>query len=306
MIDRIYYPINEALARSAQGMWSFTDYKANSETNEYRHYIDKAYEIVDLIQDRKPQRLDEALTVAERYARKLAEYMNKSNSIEMQCPSVMISGGSNFPVRKKEKQNAARDRHQQEWNYLTGYVKKLQNILTGKEIIKSADDDAIERLQEKLQELEKLQQAMKDANIYYKKNNTLQGFTDLKQSNIDKIMDFMTRNTNYTKPFESYSLTNNNAKIKATKDRIKQLEEAKATPTQETAQSEFCKVVENTEEMRIQLLFDGKPDEATRIILKANGFRWAPSQSAWQRQLTDNARYSTKRVLEQLKQLNAI
>lgn len=29
-----------------------------------------------------------------------------------------------------------------------------------------------------------------------------------------------------------------------------------------------------------------KPDEAIRGELKAEGFRWAPSQKAWQRQLT--------------------
>lgn len=303
MIERKYFPINETLARNARGMWSFSDYKPNSETNEYMQYVNEAYEIIDKVADRRPQRLDEALTVVERYSRKLADYMNKRNSIEMQCPSVMICGAGNFPTRRKEKQNAARDRHMEEWDYITGYVTKLQNILTGQEIIKSNDADAVEKLQEKLAELETFQQTMKAANAYYKKNNTLQGFEGLKQSNIDSIMEFMSRNTYHTRPFEGYSLTNNNAKINNTKDRIKQLVTAKATPTQETTQSEFCKVVENTEEMRIQLLFDGKPDEATRNILKSNGFKWAPSQGAWQRQLTDNARYSTKRVLEQLKQL---
>lgn len=34
-------------------------------------------------------------------------------------------------------------------------------------------------------------------------------------------------------------------------------------------------VVENYSENRIQLFFDGKPDEATRKELKRNGFRWS-------------------------------
>ena len=45
-------------------------------------------------------------------------------------------------------------------------------------------------------------------------------------------------------------------------------------------------------------MFDGKPEEAVRNVLKANGFRWAPSQEAWQRQLTTNGKYALKRVLE--------
>ena len=40
---------------------------------------------------------------------------------------------------------------------------------------------------------------------------------------------------------------------------------------------------------RLQILFEEKPDAATREELKSNGFRWSPKAEAWQRQLTDNA-----------------
>ena len=53
--------------------------------------------------------------------------------------------------------------------------------------------------------------------------------------------------------------------------------------------------------MRLQLIFDGKPKEEVRNILKKNGFRWSPHYGAWQRQLTDNAIYSLKRVTEAIK-----
>lgn len=42
--------------------------------------------------------------------------------------------------------------------------------------------------------------------------------------------------------------------------------------------------------------FEGKPDEQTREVLKRNGFRWAPSQGAWQRQLTQNGKYAAAQV----------
>jgi len=57
---------------------------------------------------------------------------------------------------------------------------------------------------------------------------------------------------------------------------------------------------ENVEANRLQLLFPGKPDEETRKRLKRHGFRWAPSEGAWQRQLTNAARYAAQEVLEGL------
>lgn len=58
------------------------------------------------------------------------------------------------------------------------------------------------------------------------------------------------------------------------------------------------------EEMRIQLLFDGKPSEEIRNLLKQNGFRWSTRFSAWQRQLTLNGRCVTKQVLYGLININ--
>lgn len=61
-------------------------------------------------------------------------------------------------------------------------------------------------------------------------------------------------------------------------------------------------VVENGEAMRIQLIFDDKPDEDTRTLLKSYGFRWSPSFGAWQRHLNANGVYATKTVLQKLQQ----
>ena len=38
----------------------------------------------------------------------------------------------------------------------------------------------------------------------------------------------------------------------------------------------------NEAENRLQLLFDEKPPEDQRRALKSEGFKWAPSQGAWQ------------------------
>ena len=102
--------------------------------------------------------------------------------------------------------------------------------------------------------------------------------------------------------YPSYALQNNNANIHRIEGRLKELRVAKKKGTLET-ENKFFKVVENTEIMRLQLLFEEKPEQEVREVLKSNGFRWAPSQEAWQRQLNNNARYALQKVVEQLEKL---
>lgn len=127
-----YHTINEEAARRANDMNSFRDYKAGSATAEYRRMVDAATELAE----RQKQRVDPMYhekidRLLETYCRKLAENMNASYSIEARCPSILISGGGNFPVRKKEKQNAARDRNLEEWNYIQGLLDKIRSVGTG-------------------------------------------------------------------------------------------------------------------------------------------------------------------------------
>ena len=77
-----------------------------------------------------------------------------------------------------------------------------------------------------------------------------------------------------------------------------------APKTEDFSQYGF-NVERNTDINRLQLKFDGKPDESTRSILKSYGFRWSPREGAWQRQLTGNAEYSLKQIKEKLTANNA-
>ena len=52
----------------------------------------------------------------------------------------------------------------------------------------------------------------------------------------------------------------------------------------------------NEAENRLQLIFEEKPDADQRQELKSNGFKWAPSQGAWQRQLNQNAIRAAARI----------
>ena len=298
-----YYEINETAARRAREMRSFSDYKHGSKTAEYRAQVDKAYSLVDRLPDDLKEK---GAAIADRYAKRLAEWYNKQFSIEMMCPSIMISGGSNFPVKKKEKQNAAQDRHYQLYDEIQAMPEKINGLLRGQNIIKAGDADALEQLRAKLEKAEAKQAKMKEMNAYYRKHKTLKGYGDLTDEKAAELDRQIESDLLYKVPFAPYELTNNNAKIKNTKARIAQLERLKnAAETAETQQADkyttdLFKVVENAEIMRLQLFFDGKPDADVRAVLKKHGFRWSPTNAAWQRQLTDNAKYAVERVIEEL------
>ena len=54
---------------------------------------------------------------------------------------------------------------------------------------------------------------------------------------------------------------------------------------------------------RVRFYFPGVPSGEVRSLLKRNGFRWAPSVGAWQRQATGNGRAVAEMVKPQLKEL---
>ena len=162
--------------------------------------------------------------------------------------------------------------------------------------ISSDDPKAIEKLAEKLQKCEESQELMKKVNAYYKKNGTCVGCEGITEQQAQKLDERVENAYSWEKqPFPPYQITNNGAEIRRLKKRIESI-----TVTQNT---EFVgwkfnggEAVINTDKNRLQLLFDEKPSEEQRTTLKSNGFRWAPSDKAWQRQLNENAFYTANRI----------
>ena len=190
-----YYTINEEAAANAKAMYSWFEYKHGTKTAEYKSEVDEAYE--------------KGLYMADRYAQKLAAWYNKLFAIDMRCPSVMIAGGSNFPVKKKEKQVAALDKHYALYGELQDYKEKIKKLAHSANIIKSSDSDAIDKLKAKIEEAQELQATMKAVNAYFRKHGTLKGYGDGEYDSfpIDSL---------YGVPYPAYCLTNNNAKINNT------------------------------------------------------------------------------------------
>lgn len=257
-----YYEINEQTARRANDVNSMSDYRPGSATEEYRTAVDKA---AALVQARKakisPYYHDKLDALLDRYARRLADYYNSYYRNESACPSILVCGGSNFPVRKKQKQNARRESLWQEYKEIDAILGKIRSVGTG--AVDLTDPHARELLQDRLQQEQNALDYCKTANAYYRKHKTLRG------------------------------------KIKRVQARLADLDKLQAAAQQPDSTTKFDggEIVRNAEENRLQILFDEIPDADTRDALKSNGFRWSPRNKAWQRQLTQNAEYAARRVL---------
>ncbi|MBV3160484.1 hypothetical protein KSU57_18435, partial [Erysipelatoclostridium ramosum] len=304
-MKRKYYEVNEGLARTAKSINSFSDYVENTATNEYKYYCDKVYDVLEKIIEQKPNLAEKATYKVDRYCRKLADYYNAYYKNEASCPSILITGAGNFPIKKKNAQNKRREKLHETWKYLEQQSEQIKNLLIMDQPILSKNQDAVELLEEKIAKLEEEHKQKLYWNKYYKKNGTLKGAEGLSDKQIEIVEDFVRRNPS----FAPFSVTNDTANIRRYKQRLEKMKEAKATGTKiETVNDEnnnkLFKVVKNTELMRLQLIFTDKPNDEVRTILKKNSFRWSPKNNAWQRQLTENGMFALKRVVNEINKLS--
>ena len=306
MVNRKFFEVDEAAAKRAHEANYFDEYIEGNATAAYRNKVEKVFQIVDQIEQEKPQALERAEYMAHRYSRKLALYYNSYYSNEGMCPSIAISGGGNFPVKKKNRQNERRDTLMGEYQYLEEYAEKIEKILYAQEQISSDDENALELLEEKLAGLKERQELMKAANRAIRKKDTEKGDEELKSLGYteSQIKELRTPDRGGRVGYQSYELTNNNAEIRRISQRIESLKEIKDLGSREY-ETEYFSVVEDSDDMRVRLYFDGKPDEEVRDLIKSHGFKWAPSMGCWQRLLNKNAKRAVDYILKKLREMDS-
>lgn len=198
-------------------------------------------------------------------------------------------------------------KHSDTANYYEG---KLHSIETNT-AISSDDPDAIAKLKRKIEAAELSQERMKEANKIIKsaKLSTQDKMLWLQKNGHEPSLlagDYIGRIG-----YAGYQLSNNNANIRSMKLRLVELEQqlrrAEAADTEETDYPELgLKVVQNNLENRVQIIFPSKPSEAVRSILKGCGFKWAPSQGAWQRKQGGMSGSGLYWALQQLRKLAGV
>jgi hypothetical protein len=180
------------------------------------------------------------------------------------------------------------------------YEEKAKSALCNASI-SSDDPNAIEKLQEQLKDRKDAQEKMKTANkiVKSKKLQEVEKIEKLQEIGIPEKYGLILLQPDFCGRFgfPPYKLSNNNAGIKRIENRIKTLEAAAQRETkEEIIKGVTC--VHNTEDNRLQLFFDGKPEFEVRKSLKRFGFRWSNYNGCWQRQLTNNALWSARSFFE--------
>ncbi len=205
------------------------------------------------------------------------------------CMSTMITGPSNFPTARNQKNNAAEHRalealvefRKRAWNAMRKAIRPdLAPIMAG-------DSNAVDRLRAEIDKLETVQDQMKRCNAAIRKHakagppaQTL-ALEELGLNEAAAIAllkpDFCGRIG-----FADFEIKNNGANVRRLRARLEQIETAKATPDDVTAGPDGLRMEDSPADNRVRLFFPGKPDAAIRAGLKSAGFRWAPTSGCWQ------------------------
>lgn len=181
------------------------------------------------------------------------------------------------------------------------YRGKAASVGTGG--ISADDPDAITKLEEKLAKRVERQEAMKRINATWRKFNknpnsaaTVRALEALTEAERQIVTTYEPQYSWEKGPAQDYQLSNNSAEIRRLKKRIAGLKaDAERVPA-EPIKGNGYEIVENAEENRIQIIFDGKPPKAVRDKLKGQSFRWSPTNKAWQRQLNHAGIYAANVV----------
>lgn len=185
------------------------------------------------------------------------------------CASPAVTGPARFPVDRNRK---ALDSEQKRLGALLDYHKYITSpkaafVDNG---IRSGKVGTKEKLQAEINRLIAKQNAMKAHNAEVRK--TKQG-----------------------EAHRTFELTNNLSNIKRLQERLRN--EAFIENTSIDIISTNFSVKTNDTIGRIQIVFNDKPCEKVREVLKKQAFKWAPSQNAWQRQTTISAIAITRNVI---------
>lgn len=215
-------------------------------------------------EERKQKRIDRYKALSEK-AKEESEvrYNSTANRILMMTPGQPIIVGHHSEKKARRLHEKANNdmRKSIELSKKSEYYGERAKNTENSNVIYNDDPDAITKLKDKLERLENQRASIK------------------------------------AREHETWELTNIGANIRETKLRIKRLEEQETLVFPET-KFEGGKAIHNKEINRIQLLFEGKPDEEIRNQLKHNGFHWSRKEGAWQREFNKRTIYVTNALIE--------
>lgn len=294
----------EEAKRAYQGTSQVPEERAKQYIESEKKYLDDLYK--QLAKGRTPEQIQLLNMSWRNFIDKRLLKQRELMSARSGIISVLVTGAGNFPTRRNQKRNDAL--HKKESAFYAWEEKYIKAMKKDRQIypelaltdpIRSGEDEALILLKNKLAELEKNQERMKEINkIVRSGKNVEQRLSELGY-NQKSIQILLQPDYGGRVGIPAYQLTNNNANIKRLRDRVAQEEKIQATRATGPRSVDFegGTVEEALDDNRLRIFFDDKPDAEMRKTLKGSAWKWAPSVSAWQRQLTDNAWSSAASIL---------
>lgn len=160
-------------------------------------------------------------------------------------------------------------------------------------VIRSDDPQAADKLSENIKNAKSRVEYMQKVNDYFKENGTVSGCEGIDEQTAAEL-DERIGKYNQDVPYPGRFFKSNYDEIKQMKTTLKGLTDG----SQQYKGWEFAggEAVVNLANNRLQLMFDEKPDDAQRSILKESGFKWAPTAKAWQKPLNDKTMQSADKI----------
>ena len=236
--------------------------------------------------------------VQEAYETRLVQLYKEWFRAQSRCFSVLVTGAGNFNQRKHQQMN---DRERAAYERIQAWKEKTVKRLNRKERMTGMAE--AERLRAILEAAEEAHEKMKQVNQICRRKCTDEEQVDaivaecgLSEETAKELVYPNPDRGTYRKGFASYQLSLNLAKIKDLRAKIAR-HEAMAEKEDKVLEFEDFDVELDYQEERLRIRHHEKPDAATIQSLKSEGFRWSPNNKAWQRQLTTNAIFAARRVL---------
>lgn len=285
----------ETARRAYVGISFSPEKRAEQEQNDYiaimQNFIDKFTPLA--VNEEQQKYLEERFI---KYKEGVLKHFNIILNAKSRVISPMITGPANFPVRQNQKRMASEMKRHDEFaefrEKFWKYTKKGLSVLKTNE---QKNDEEFNRLKKEIDVYDKFKWSF--SSFYGKIERSFKNYPE----SAIKALKYL--QTKYKIP--------KNAKIlrlleKPIEEHIKEQEESKKEienkGVQEVSRQGNIAILYNYEIDRVQINFldNEKPSEEIRKLLKGNGFKWSPKNGVWQRQLTQNGKWASERVVKQI------
>lgn len=295
----VYKPLDSETARRSHAGTSFDPERRGEQEIEYhKETFEKlSIELGDFFEQKHADKLRDLWTL----------YLCSHAAVM----SSMITGPARFPVASNQKKSGWADNHYQAIFKYCDDLERWKRKADKRQAVENAGGE----LAMKRAELEAAQawhETMKKANAIIRKafkaekeiteatREALRGLS-IDPIEVEKIC---IPNCFGGYGYESFSLTNSNARIKGMTARVAILKRIEANKTSgaenEVFRIEGGTVTYDLASNRINVNHDEKPERATIDIIKGYGFRWSRNFGTWTRQMTPNAKCSAELLVKRL------